>query len=311
MNLLIIIYLLGIFFTCLYPFAVRQIPLSAFDQTLARLGIFSIFSAIILIFYRYNTWSSIFKYPIWIIAIVNAISTITSYISYQKINIGTSVTTYFIYPIFLLLFGVIFNKIKINIRQWFVILLSFAGVVICHWNDLFIEKVELNRNYWIGLISIIISSITSAIVIYYYHSRKLFKHTTEYLYNVYTIPFILFLFIFAYQYLFSNRSTSESASTNNTTEDQNTVLYKINNYLSNISNFNKTIFFNIFIGFVGYFLMYYSFPKLPLFLVSLFSYSGIWMTILLDKFLLNIPLSLWKIIGSGLVILSNVLYEIN
>jgi drug/metabolite transporter (DMT)-like permease len=155
MNLFTIIFLLGTFFTSLYPFSVREISLPPLEQSAARFGIFALISGFILFFvHQYRNWLSIFRYPIWIIAIVNAISTLTSYISYLKLNIGTAVTTYYIYPIFLFLLGVFFGKERVTAKKVMALLVAFAGVIVVHWDDL--RMVGPSRDYIVGLVAIIV-----------------------------------------------------------------------------------------------------------------------------------------------------------
>jgi drug/metabolite transporter (DMT)-like permease len=336
-SLFTIIFLLGIFFTSLYPFSVREISLPILEQSVGRFGVFAIISAIILFFvHHYKNWSSIFQYPIWIIAIINAISTFTSYISYFKLNIGTAITTYYTYPIFLFLFGILFgkeavtapngafkgnsiavtapngafkgnsiavtapngafkgNSIAVTKKKVTALFMAFTGVVIVHWNDLFIEGIQWNRDYIIGLVMIIISAITSAIVLYYYNTRSLFKTTTEYIYNVYTVPFLIFLGILIYRYL-----TAENVDNSEKIESESRGWVE----------WGKLIAFNILIGYVGYFFIYRALPRLSIYWVSILSYSGIWMTILLDRLIMKVPLTTLKIVGSGLVIIANLLFE--
>lgn len=288
-----ILFLLGTFFTSLYPFSVREISLPLLEQSAARFGVFALLSAASLFFIsHYKNWLSIFRYPIWIIAIVNAISTYTSYISYLKLNIGTAVTTYFIYPIFLFLLGVFFGKEKITKKKIIALLVAFAGVVVVHWNDLFVGGggVRWNRDYVVGLAMILISAITSAVVLYYYNTRREFATTAEYLYNVYTIPFFLFACIALYRGI-------QGAWGNVEKQEKQWIEWA------------KLIGFNIIIGYVGYLFIYRALPRLSIYWVSLLSYSGIWMTILLDRIIMKVPLTSLKIIGSGLVILANVLFN--
>lgn len=141
--------------------------------------------------------------------------------------------------------------------------------------------------------AILVSAATSAIVLYYYNTRKKFATTTEYLYNVYTVPFLLFAGIALYRTI---RGGGADNAENPETEKQETSQWK---------EWAKLIAFNILIGYIGYFFIYRALPKLSLFWVSILSYSGIWMTILLDRLLMGVPLTWLKIVGSGLVILAN------
>ena len=317
-SLFTIIFLLGIFFTSLYPFSVREISLPLLEQSAGRFGIFALISAIILFFvHHYKNWLSIFQYPIWIIAIINAISTFTSYISYLKLNIGTSITTYYTYPIFLFLFGILFgnekvttpngafkgNSIAVTKKKVLALLMAFTGVIIVHWNDIFIEGIHWNRDYITGLVMIIISAITSAIVLYYYNTRPTFKTTTEYIYNVYTVPFLLFTGILLYRYM--NGANAENVENSENIENNKKIESKSRGW----NEWIKLIAFNILIGYVGYFFIYRALPKLSIYWVSILSYSGIWMTILLDRIIMKVPLTMLKVIGSGLVIMANFLFE--
>ncbi len=299
-----IIFLLGTFFTSLYPFSFRKISLPPLEQSVGRFGTFALISAVFLaVVYGYKNWWSIFRYPIWLIAVLNAISTITSYISYLKLNIGTAVTTYYLFPIFLFVFGLFTGKETASLKKIMALIIAFIGVMIVHWNDISSVGAGVgagvsagwNRDYVVGLVMILLSAFTSAIVLYYYNTRKKFATTTEYLYNVYSVPFLLFTGLLVFKYLRGN-----SSNTRDETKPTND---------SRAFEWTKLIGFNILVGYVGYYFIYRALPRLSIYWVSILSYSGVWMTILLDRLIMGVPLTWLKMAGSGLVIMANLLID--
>jgi drug/metabolite transporter (DMT)-like permease len=200
------------------------------------------------------TISSVFVDPTYIaISVVNLIHVYTSYKGFQYLNTGISISVFYTYPLFQVIFSAITNGTTITPELVFYLVSSIAGVGILNWR----EFQGQNKDIWRGLGFILVAAITEAVINIFYKHKNLANPFVS-LFSLYFHGTLVFI---AY-YLWKRYSGHSDATVETLSPSPNVnenVAESIEHIIPNSrETLIKVIIFNILIGAIGYTLRLHS-----------------------------------------------------
>jgi drug/metabolite transporter (DMT)-like permease len=269
-----ILYIISNFILTLYGVIIksyREIPL--LDQVYIRSIIFTIISFIGLKGFSnlHGVFNITYKPITFLLSIVNFISIYGIYISFQYLGIGISQAIMYSWPIFYYLA----IQPKYSFSEVIVLIITFFCVLLVTPST---NNGELHKKKLIGLIGIIASVITHIYVFYY--MKKHSPDINEYLFSQYIFVTIGLTLYFLYQYVFRNY----------------TILFK---------KMIPIVLFNLFLGYIAFYLQFYSVDVLNPFILSLLTFLSIIFGVVIDRIVFKQTLEINQIIGIiGIVILN-------
>lgn len=292
----------------LYPVIVKKVKLPLTYQMWVR---FAIYSVISIFFANFSALLDYFLKPITLLlAFVNAIHIFTTYVGFKILDSGVSYSIFYTYPILIILFsGKKFSPLY---------LLPFIGAIIlsihkpkkrgeeepeknkvCNMREVkpkgikesFFNKLETEAETpeeaaekkkkvkrWWGILAMIGSALTE-VAIYFIVRRVNDKNSWNILLLAYFLPAIAMSF-----YL-------------------NKTIWK----KKYVKQLGIAALANGLIGTIGYFLRFYTIPKLPANIYALLSYFGVIMAYVYGMIFNKERITIWRSVGSGLIILSGII----
>ncbi len=287
----------------LYPVFVKNINLPLFVQLESRLLIYVIISLIFcnLPFIRKH----IFTYYGLLLGFTNLLHIYTSYRGFQLLESGVSYTLFYTYPIMIILL----SGLPFHIKTIFSILIALLGVYLLSYDEVkaiqsyenFEEKkneneltelakassltsvpTELKEKFsYEGFVMIFFAAFTEALI--YFQVRHI---KTDNNWNHVFISYFLGMVIMTV-YLFF-------------TEKKEIIQDK-----ELIKRFSIAMLINAVIGSLGYFLRFFAATRLQPVLYAILSYFGIFMSFIYGIFFNKDKITIKKIIGALLIIVSN------
>ena len=288
----------------LYPVIVKKVKLPLTYQMWVRLAIYSIIS---IFFANFSALLNYFLKPITLLlALVNAVHIFCSYVGFKILDSGVSYSIFYTYPILILFFsGQKFTPLY---------LLPFIGTLILSLhkpikkdakkeddkkkekkNKRFEsfkneskkqtleeavaeeeEKKKTTKRWW-GILAMIGSSLTE-VAIYFIVKRINDKNSWNILLLAYFLPAIAMSF-----YLNKNIWKKQY-----------------------VKHLGIAALANGLIGTIGYFLRFFTIPRLPANIYSVLSYFGVIMAYVYGLIFNKERITAWRSIGSGLIILSGI-----
>ncbi len=262
----------------LYPVFVKNIGLPLNLQLWSRTLIYVL---IALIFCNLGFVYNYLFIPIGIIlGFTNLVHIYTSYRGFQLLESGVAYTLFYTYPMMILLLsGKGFNKY---------ILIGFLGAYLLSYDTLFKHenfKNEEDKNIdpenfkYEGLIMILLAAFTEALI--YFQVRKI---KTENNWNhVFLSYFMGMVILTLYIFLFKKE-----------------VLVK-----ENLTKFSLALVINAVIGSLGYYLRFYAATRIEPSFYAILSYFGIVMSFVYGVLINKEEITITKVIGSLLIIISS------
>ena len=239
----------------LHPILIKQVGVNLPTQLLARLGTYSVLGALfsepIDRKLSWGSWSTATKSLGF--GLMNLIHIGSSYLSYQHLPAGSALALFYTYPFFNILAGVLFLGDSLNLNILPLMALAFLGVVLIskytkdgngkdHKNP---EKDD--KNIVIGIVASLISAITETLI---FLVAKTGEEPSAWLPILKLYPGAL-LGLFVYM-------GASKASIN-----------------TEFKNWLPLLLFNVFIGFLGYSLRFFSIPRLPTAIFSILTFIGV------------------------------------
>lgn len=261
----------------LYPVFVKKINLPIDVQLWTRLITYVLIS-LFFISYSYVS-SNILTIECISLAMVNLFHIYTSYEGFSNLESGVSFSIFNVYPLLILLFSGVLWK-----PAYLFAILGLVVFVIGHYIDLKSNGknlTQVDKKFYFGIIMIILAAITEAIM--YFMIRNV--HTDNSWNHVFLSYFLGSIVIT--WFLFS---------------DSNKLVDNLDWYTVGIA-----ILINGLIGSIGYYLRFYSSFKLETSSYALLSYSGIIMAYIYGYIFNKENVTIYKVIGTMLIILSNYL----
>jgi drug/metabolite transporter (DMT)-like permease len=238
----------------LHPILIKQVPVGLPTQLLARLGTYSVLAAAaaspkdVAASWGSSTvaWKSIG------FGLMNLLHIGSSYLSYNHLPAGSALALFYTYPFFNILAGVLFLGESFDTAILPLLLAAFVGV-------LFIAKYTKDgdensvttdgpkKNITLGVIASLISALTETMI---FMITKTGEEPTAWLPILKLYPGAL-----AGLLAWGVWSGAEFQTT--------------------LKNWTPLLLFNVFVGFLGYSLRFWSIPRLPTAIFSILTFIGV------------------------------------
>jgi drug/metabolite transporter (DMT)-like permease len=271
----------------LYPIFVKKINISLDYQLWTCMISYTIIAFI------FSNKSFIYKnlkyLKCWLFSFVTLIHIYVSYNGFLLLDSGgVALSIFYIYPIFILLLsGAKFNFLLILLTLFGVILLANDNLL----NNDKLNNDKLNNDKSVkykGILYILISVFTEVILYFYIKSISTTNHWNHLFLSYFFGAIIMTIYII------------NKYNLNEIKDTFNLKTLKYNNII-------KALFINGLLGGIGYYLQFHSIIFLSPLLYGMLSYIGIITGYIYDILLNNKQLTLQKIIGSLLIIISNII----
>jgi len=239
----------------LHPILIKQIGANLPTQLLGRLGIYSLLGFLLASpTDKLYSWGSLLSSSQSIIyGLMNLVHIGVSYLSYEHLPAGSALALFYTYPFFNILAGVIFLGDSFDIKILPLLFMAFIGVILIstytkdgNENNKQDNKLP-KKSILIGVIASLLSAITETMI---FMVAKTGKEPSAMLpiLRLYPAAFAGILV-----YIFASKSPISTES----------------------SQWIPLVLFNIFIGFLGYSLRFWSIPRLPTAFFSILTFIGV------------------------------------
>lgn len=261
-----------------YPAMVKYIKFPVVDQLLGRLVIYSIIASF------FSNWkivkNIIFSSGGLILAFVNLIHIYSSYIGFSLLEAGVSYSIFYIYPVLIIFFS------KIELKWYHLIPLLGVGLLThSNWNTITGKNGEESKKKAIaGILGIFGATITE--VMLYFIVKEFSGKTGGNQWNILLVAYLLPAIVMS---LILGKKIKLDIVDKNIQWKKNIILLVAGNAV---------------IGALGYYLRFYTIPKLPAGTYSILSYFGIVMAYVYGWILNEEGINSEKIIGSLLIMAS-------
>jgi len=248
----------------LQPILIKQVNSGLPTMLIGRLGVYSILG--------YFLSDSTDKLTSWgsfasalhstLYGIVNLFHIVVSYISYEYLPAGSALALFYMYPFLNIIAGVLFLKEAFDIRLLPLFIVAFLGVILISFNTETSEggqeegnadkgdsdkKKKDSNTVSIGILAAILAAVTETLI---FLVVKTADRPTPWLSMLQLYP-VAFLGILGW------------------------VFFKKEHISTKSSEWIPILLFNVFIGFVGYALRFFSMSSLPTSIYSLLTFIGV------------------------------------
>lgn len=245
----------------LHPILIKQIGVSLPTQLFARLGIYSALATGLSSpadrKFSWGSWPAATQSIIF--GLMNLLHIGSSYLSYEHLPAGSALALFYTYPFFNILAGVLFLGDSFDFKLLPLLAMAFLGVVLIskytkdgNENEQGAEPKEgfenkQKKSILIGVVASLISALTETMI---YMIAKTGQEPSAFL------P-ILKLYPGALLGLLAFLGVSKAPLS------------------TDINKWIPLVLFNIFIGFLGYGLRFWSIPRLPTAVFSILTFIGV------------------------------------
>lgn len=243
----------------LHPIIIKEIPASLTTQLLARLGTYGTLSlALATPSERKETWGSpSSSLSSLALGLMNIVHIASSYISYALLPAGSALALFYTYPFMNILAGVLFLGDSVSWTILPLMFLAFVGVILIAYStkEQNVEEPESIQDYpkqfrgvaW-GIVMALISAFTETLIFLVAKAPRGSHTPWLSMSRLYPGAFIALL---------------------------GWILYEQKPIETNLKIWTPLLLFNIFIGFVGYSLRFFSIPLLPTAVFSILTFIGV------------------------------------
>ena len=270
----------------LYPVFVKNIGLPLSLQTWSRCFSYVVISAFFIdypfIYHALTSSSGI------LLALTTIAHIYTSYRGFELLESGVAYSLFYLYPIIILLIA---HK---QIHP--IVLLALFGVFLLVSDEKFDVMNLVNSHE--GFVMILLAATTEAAI--YFLVRDI-KTTNNW--NHIFISYFLGAVLFSAYFFVNKFTTFRNEVEESTTENIFKSVSSTNNTLYSRLSFSLGI--NTVIGLFGYLLRFYAITRLDTYLYAVLSYFGIVMAFVYGIFMNGEIVSLQKIIGALMIVISN------
>lgn len=246
----------------LHPILIKQVGVGLPTQLLARLGTYTVLATALASpadkKFSWGDWTTASKSIGY--GLMNLIHIGSSYLSYKHLPAGSALALFYTYPFFNILAGVLFLGDSFKLSTVPLLLMAFAGVLLIsrytkegfadkdnQGNQDNQDKNNTKKNITLGVIAALVSALTETLI---FLVAKTGEESSPYLTILKLYPGALGALL-AYIGI-----TGTSVQTT-------------------FNNWIPLILFNIFIGFLGYGLRFWSIPRLPTAVFSILTFIGV------------------------------------
>jgi drug/metabolite transporter (DMT)-like permease len=236
----------------LYPILIKTVNTNIFTQILAR---FIVFPALALTFGSTYDFSSIWGNPYEVfVAVLHSLLNLghiaASYISFKNLSVGTSISLFYLYPIFNIIAGSLLFGESLSITTILLIGFAFFGTYLIATSHKSIDgSKESKKVHDFGVIMGVLAALTETMIFIFVRSNTDAKASPYYTVNhLYPAGLAILL---GYS------------------------IYNTNIVDTSGLNWTKLLGFNALFGFTGYIARFYGIPKIPTLVFSLLSFFGV------------------------------------
>jgi drug/metabolite transporter (DMT)-like permease len=239
----------------LHPILIKQVGVGLPTQLIARLGIYTVLGTALSgpkdRQASWGSWSASSKSVLY--GLMNLVHIGTSYLSYQHLPAGSALALFYLYPFFNILAGVLFLGDSFDTALIIPLVIAFIGVLLISkytkpgGSDSNRAHDKDPKNVPLGIGASVISALTETMI---FLIAKTGEEPTAWL------P-ILKLYPAAFGGLLAILAATGSE------------------WKTSVQNWVPLVLFNVFIGFLGYSLRFWSIPRLPTAIFSLLTFVGI------------------------------------
>ena len=231
----------------LYPILIKTIPTDIITQITSRLLTYTVLGLVMAKeSYIFTTWGSSGILRSLGLGLVTLIHIASSYIGYKELPSGIAQSLFYVYPILILIGGIVGLNEPFSWMSIVLIVVAFLGVILVAMSQEIKNQLPTDLNP-MGLTAVTIAAITETIT---YFAVRSAKESSPFFAVLELYPAAL-LGLLAYLGI-----TGKSIDTR-------------------ASVWFPMILFNTLIGFVGYCLRFYAIPRLPTVVFSLLSFIGV------------------------------------
>lgn len=243
----------------LHPILIKEIPASLTTQLLARLGTYSTLSfALATPSERVDTWGSpTSATKSFLLGLMNLVHIASSYISYTLLPAGSALALFYTYPFINILAGVVLLQETLDWSLLPFFFIAFFGVLLIAYstNEQEVEKPASEDSYpqmfqgvkW-GVIMALISAFTETLI---FLVAKIPRSSHSPWFSMTKLYPGALLGLLGWMF------------------------YKKQPIQTDLKLWLPLLAFNIFIGFVGYSLRFFSIPLLPTAIFSILTFIGV------------------------------------
>jgi drug/metabolite transporter (DMT)-like permease len=237
----------------LHPILIKQIGVGLPTQLLARLGTYTVlgtaFSGPNDRKFSWGSWSKAAQSTA--LGLMNLVHIGSSYFSYQHLPAGSALALFYLYPFFNILAGVLFLGESFNTALLMPMALAFVGVLLISKytkeGEGAHDKESKPKNVMLGVIASLVSALTETMI---FMVAKTGEESSAFL------P-ILRLYPAAFAGIIAWIAGTGA------------------DWKASLQNWIPLLLFNVFIGFLGYSLRFWSIPRLPTAVFSILTFIGV------------------------------------
>lgn len=238
----------------LHPILIKQVGVGLPTQLFARLGTYSVLGTAFAdskdVAASWGTLSNGLKSTLY--GLMNLIHIGSSYLSYKHLPAGSALALFYTYPFFNILAGILLLGDSLDWRILPLIGLAFVGVLLISFytkdgNDDEAKDDHQKKNVAFGVGAALVSALTETLI---FLIAKTGEEKTAWLPILKLYP-AAFAGLIAY------------------------IGYTGVQWKTSLANWTPLLVFNIFIGFLGYSLRFWSIPRLPTAIFSILTFIGV------------------------------------
>lgn len=235
----------------LHPILVKQIDVGLPTQLLARLGTYSVLGGLLA---GSAEWSLALNFKSVLLGFMNLVHIGSSYVSYKHLPAGSALALFYTYPFFNILAGILFLGDSFRLDIVPLLLLAFLGVLLISKASADEGEAEdgaedegKDKNTGLGVAAALVSALTETMIF-------LVAKTGEG-----GSPWLTILRLYPGALLGLLGWIGFSGAS----------------WKTGVDNWIPLLLFNVFIGFLGYSLRFWSIPRLPTAVFSILTFIGV------------------------------------
>lgn len=256
----------------LYPILIKIVPTNFDTQLLSRFGVFTVIS---LIFYSGQKFNIV---KLFLYGLVTLFHVVVSYAAFSSLSTGTAMALFYTYPIMNVIAGALFLKESVTITSLLFLGLGLIGTIILS-QEIPSEEVKgekpINIPQNLAIAAGLLAAFSETLMFLVVRETKS-KNPIDSMLQLYPGAFILFgLYL-----VLTNR---------------------IKTIDSNKSVWKDLTLFNVFIGFVGYSIRFFSINTVSTITFSLLSFVGVLSSYFFGRIFVNEKASTKTYLGAALI----------
>jgi drug/metabolite transporter (DMT)-like permease len=212
-----------------------------------------------------------------LLSVVNFISIYGIYLSFERLGIGITQAIFYSWPIFYY----ILTQTQFSLQETIVLIITFACVLLISPLN---GDMSINKKTTIGFLGVIASLITHIYIFYYMKMNT--PNINEYLFSQYIFIFVALSIYYIYKKIKEN-------------------------YTIDFKKQLPILIFNIILGYLAFYLQFYSITSLKPFVLCLLTFLSIVIGVLIDMafFKQNLKIKQWLGV-IGIIVLNYFFYRV-